>query len=117
MVASSAISFSKPPGTFPRKKIIEHPIAHVYSAPTGPVKSKLTIIGIPVKSHETVPGGISGNGMSKGGPFITSDAAAKAPNMLANASFLVSSFCNYVSLFKKKRVYAKSYFMVYANFY
>ena len=89
----------------------------MYNAPTGPVKSKLTIIGIPVKSHETDPGGKRGNGISNGGPFITSDAAANAPNMLANASFLVSSFCNYVSLFKKKRVYVKSYFMVYANFY
>ena len=104
MVASSAISFRRPPGKFPRKKIIEQPIAQVYSAPTGPVKSKLTIIGIPVKSHETIPGGISGKGISKGGPFITSDVAAKAPNILANASFLVSKVCNYVSLFNKKRV-------------
>ena len=117
MVATSAISFRRPPAEFPRKKIIEQPITHVYSAPIGPVKSRLTIIGIPVKSHETVPAGKRGKGTSKGGPLTTSDVAAKAPNMLVNASFLVSSFFNYVSLFKKKRVYVKSYFMVYANFY
>ena len=101
MVANSAMSFSKPPITFPRRKIIEHPITHVYSALMGPVKRRLTIIGIPVRSHEIVPG-ISGKGMSKGGPFIISDAAARAPNMLANASFLVSSLCNCVSPFSEE---------------
>ena len=49
-------------------------------------------MGIPVRSHEIVPGR-SGKGISKGGPFITSDAAARAPSILANASFLVSSLC------------------------
>ena len=92
MVANSAMSFSEPPGTFPRRKMIEQPITHVYTAARGPAKSKLIIMGTPVRSHETVPG-IRGKGMSKGGPFITSDAAARAPSMLANASFLVSSLC------------------------
>lgn len=105
MVANSATSFNVPPETFPRRKIIEQPITVVYIAPMGPVKSKLSIMGIPVRSHETVPG-IRGKGMSNGGPFITSDAAARAPSMLASASFLVSSLCNCVSPLEKM-LYAK----------
>ncbi len=66
-------------------------------------------MGIPVRSHETVPGGIRGKGMSKGGPFITSDTAARAPSMLTSASFLVSNLCNGVSPLEKKMMYAKSY--------
>jgi len=81
-----------PPGTFPLRKMIEQPIIDVYTAPMEPLKSKLISIGIPVRSHETMPGR-SGKGMSKGGPFIASDAAARAPSMLASASFLVSSLC------------------------
>jgi len=76
--------------------MIEHPITDAYTAATGPAKSKLIIMGSPVRSHETAFG-IRGKGMSKGGPFITSDAAARAPSMLANASFLVSSFSNCTS--------------------
>jgi len=88
--------------------MIEQPITDVYTAAIGPAKSKLIIMGNPVKSHETAFG-IRGKGMSTGGPFITSDAAASAPNMLANASFLVSSFSNCSSPLETKRVYAKSY--------
>jgi len=93
MVASSAISLNTPPGTFPLRKMIEQPMTEVYTPPRVPLKSRLTIIGIPVKSHETTPGR-RGKGMSKGGPRITSDAAAKAPSTLAKASILVSSLCN-----------------------
>ena len=47
--------------------------------------------------------------MSKGGPGIASSAAARAPSMVASASFFVSSLCKRVSPVEKKRVYAKSY--------
>ena len=73
----------------------EQPIKQVYMAPIGPVKSKLIIIGIPVRSHDTRL--YSGKGMSNGGPGIISNTAERAPSMLANASFLVSSLCNGVS--------------------
>jgi len=63
-------------------------------------------MGTPVRSHETAFG-IRGKGMSKGGPRITSDAAARAPSMLARASFLVSNLCNCASPVERKRVYAK----------
>ena len=76
----------------------------------GPAKSRLTIIGIPVRSHEIVPG-ISGNGMSKGGPFISSDDAASAPSILVNESALVSNCCKCVSPLETKMVYAKSLFI------
>jgi hypothetical protein len=88
--------------------MIEQPITHVYTAPIGPLKSKLINMGTPVRSHETVPGR-RGKGMSKGGPRITSDAAARAPNMLARTSFLVSNLCNYASPVERKMVYAKLY--------
>ncbi len=71
-------------------------------------------MGIPVRSHETVPG-IRGKGMSKGGPFITSDAAARAPSMLASASFLVSSLCNGVSPLEKM-LYAKLHLCFLQNY-
>jgi len=71
-------------------------------------------MGIPVRSHETVPG-IRGKGMSKGGPFITSDAAARAPSMLANASFLLSNLCNGVSPLEKM-LYAKSHLCFLQNY-
>lgn len=100
MVASSAMSLSMPPGTFPLMKMIEQPIMEVYIPPMLPLKSRLIIIGIPVKSHDTTPGK-RGKGISKGGPRITSDAAAKAPRILANASFLVSSLSNGSSPVKK----------------
>ena len=106
MVANSAMSLNMPPATFPLRKMIEQPITVVYTPPIGPVKSKLIIIGNPVRSHEITPGR-SGKGMSKGGPRITSDAAARAPNMLASASFLVSSLCNCGSPAEKNMVYAK----------
>ena len=96
MVANSATSLNMPPGTFPLRKIIEQPMIEVYTPPIGPLKSKLISMGIPVRSQETTPGR-RGNGMSKGGPLIISDAAARAPNMLANASFLESSLCKRVS--------------------
>ena len=108
MVANSATSLNMPPATFPLRKMIEQPITDVYTPPIGPVKSKLIIIGTPVRSHEITPGR-SGKGMSNGGPFITSDAAARAPNMLARASFFASSRGNCGSPAEKKRVYAKSY--------
>lgn len=41
-------------------------------------------MGSPVRSHETVCG-MSGKGMSKGGPLIISDIAERAPKMLARA--------------------------------
>jgi len=47
--------------------------------------------------------------MSNGGPGIISNTAERAPNMLARASFLVSSLGNYASPVEKKMVYAKSY--------
>lgn len=101
MVASSATSLKMPPGTFPLRKIIEQPIIDVYTPPNGPFKSRLIIIGIPVKSHETTPGR-KGKGMSKGGPLIASDAAASAPSILANASFFVVSFCKCIPPVEKK---------------
>ena len=106
-VANSAMSFIKPPPTFPRRKIIEHPITHVYTPARGPEKSKLIIMGTPVRSHETMPGR-RGKGMSNGSPFCNSDAAANAPSMLASASFLVSSLSNYASPLEKKMLYVKS---------
>jgi len=95
--------------------MIEQPITHVYTAARGPAKSKLIIMGTPVRSHETVPGR-RGKGMSKGGPRITSDAAARAPNMLARTSFLVSSLCNYASPAAKDMLCAKSYLCFLQNY-
>ena len=108
MVDNSATSLNMPPGTFPLRKMIEHPIRQVYTALTGPLKSRLNIIGIPVRSHETVPG-IRGKGMSKGGPRIISYVAECAPNMVASASFLVSSLCKESSPVEKKMVSVKLY--------
>jgi len=129
IVANSAISLNTPPATFPRRKIIEHPITQVYIALIGPLKSKLIIIGNPVRSHETVPG-IRGKGISKGGPFIISDAAARAPNMLANASFLVPSICkehhqqikvrymlNYIYVFRKIRCFFRQLLLTFLNLF
>lgn len=103
MVASSAMSLNTPPGTFPLRKIIEQPIIEVYTPPIVPFRSRLIIMGIPVKSHETTPGR-RGKGMSKGGPRINSDAAAKAPRTLDNASFFVSSLSIGSSTIEKSRV-------------
>ena len=83
----------------------EHPIRHVYTAPMGPVKSRLIIMGIPVRSHETRL--YSGNGISKGGPGIISKTPDSPASMLASTSFLVSNLCNYFSPVEKKIVYAK----------
>jgi len=54
--------------------------------------------------------------MSNGGPGIISNTAERAPNMLARASFLVSSLGNYASPVEKKMVYAKSYLCFLQNY-
>ena len=86
--------------------MIEQPITHVYSAPMGPVKSRLIIMGIPVRSHETF-GGAIGNGMSNGGPGVISKTADRPPSMLARTCFLVSSVGNYVPPVEKNMLCAK----------
>ena len=106
IVANSAMSLNTPPGTFPLRKMIELPIIEVYIPPIGPLKSKLIIMGNPVRSHETVPG-IRGKGISKGGPRIISNTAECAPNILASASDLVSSLFKDVPPVEKKMVYDK----------
>jgi len=55
--------------------------------------------------------------MSKGGPGIISNTAERAPSMLARASFLVSSLCNYASPVAKDMLCAKSYLCFFAKLY
>jgi hypothetical protein len=90
------MSFNIPPATFPRIKIIEQPITQVYIALRGPLKSKLSIIGNPVRSQEIL--GYRGKWISNGGPGIISNTALRAPKTLASASFFVSSCCKDTSL-------------------
>ena len=90
---------------FPRSMMTEHPIRQVYNPPMEPVKNTLSIIGIPEGSHDIW--GYSGKRISKGGPGIASNAAARAPSIVASARFLVSSFSNCSSPLDKKRMYAK----------
>ena len=54
--------------------------------------------------------------MSKGGPGIISNTAERAPNMLARASFLVSSLGTYVSPVEKSMLYAKLYLCFLQNY-
>ena len=69
-------------------------------------------MGSPVMSHETICG-ISGKGMSKGGPRIISDIAERAPKMLARASSRVPNLRKRASPIERgiRRPKANLYFL------